>query len=480
MTQPQVTITEIDGALGVLPASAGSLTAFVGSSTTGPLNTPATFARTTALIETFGGGEVVEAAAYYINVTGRPVVISRAEATTVAAVSTPVKTGPGTYTVTVGATPAPVDNYEYKVRFLNDVTLGGVDVAKYQLSYDNGRSYGAQTALGVDGIINAGGVVFTIGATGTIVEGDAFTARATASQWSGTELAAAIAPLGTSTILWEQLIVVGELDADAFDVVDTTVKGWRTSGKYRSWIGGARVPDIDESPATYQAAMSTEFADKATTLGTVCGAACKVTSGVSGRKYRRSTVFAIAAAQAVSEEIDIADVNLGSLPGVAIRDTNGNVDEHDESANPGLDDARLTVLRTWDGYPGVYVNRPRIFSVEGSDFQLIPHRRVLNLTEAILRNYFIRRLNRPIRVDKTTGFILEADALEIEGGAVAAMRSGLLAKPKASDVQFILSRTDNILATKTLSGTARVVPLAYPEFINIEVGFFNPALAVAA
>ena len=105
---------------------------------------------------------------------------------------------------------------------------------------------------------------------------------------------------------------------------------------------------------------------------------------------------------------------------------------------------------------------------------------MLNLTELVLRNYFVRRLNRPIRVNPITGFILEADALEIEGGALAIMRSSLLAAPKASDVQFVLSRTDNILSTKTLTATARVIPLAYPEFINIEVGFYNPALSIAA
>jgi hypothetical protein len=94
--------------------------------------------------------------------------------------------------------------------------------------------------------------------------------------------------------------------------------------------------------------------------------------------------------------------------------------------------------------------------------------------------YFIRRLNRPVRVDTSTGFILEADAVEIEAGATETLRAALLAKPKASGVQFILSRVDNVLATKTLTGRARVIPLAYPEFIEIEVGFYNPALATPA
>jgi hypothetical protein len=190
--------------------------------------------------------------------------------------------------------------------------------------------------------------------------------------------------------------------------------------------------------------------------------------------------FSTAAREAfVSQEIDIADVNLGTLEGVSIRDVNGNPDEHDESLNPGLDDLRFGTLRTWDG-EGVYVNRPRLFSPNGSDFQLMPHRRVMNLAMETLRSYFIRRLNRPVLVSSTTGFILESEALEIEAGVMAQLRAQLLAKPKASAVQFTLSRTDNLLSTRTLTGSARVIPLAYPEDVELDVGFYNPALQVLA
>jgi hypothetical protein len=206
----------------------------------------------------------------------------------------------------------------------------------------------------------------------------------------------------------------------------------------------------------------------------------RLVSGVQAKNFRRPLLFALAGVQGnVSEEVNVADVNLGALRGASITDSNGNPTEHNEALYPGLDDARFITARSWDGYPGVYITRPRILSTPTSDFQIIPYRRVLNLAEAVLREYFVRRLNRPIRVDTKTGYILEADAVEIEGGARAAMRSALLAKPKASGVQFVLSRFDNVLSTKTLTGTARVLPLAYPEFIEITIGFANPAMQVA-
>jgi hypothetical protein len=213
----------------------------------------------------------------------------------------------------------------------------------------------------------------------------------------------------------------------------------------------------------------------------LCAGAGELTSSASGRKYLRPYAFVEAARQAsVSEEINTADVNLGPIVGFSIRDANGNAKHHDESLNPGLDDARFCVARTWEGLQGVYCNRPRLFSAAGSDFQLLTHRRVMNLAHETLRAYFLRRLNSPIRVNKTTGFILESEAAEIEAGALAALEAVLLAKPKASGCEVSISRTDNLLSTKTITGQARIIPLAYSEFIDLDLGFSNPALQVQA
>jgi hypothetical protein len=484
MTLPQVTITEIDGALGVLPPSAGRLIAYTGPCEKGPIATPATFARVTDLTANFGQGPLVEGAAHYINSTGNPVVISRADTVTEGSVGAVTTTGvgtPGTAIVTVDSTAnTPFDSFEYVIKVVAGGTVGTAGIT-YQISYDGGYSYTPVAQLGtLTAIVTPTGVTFNI-AAGTMVAGDLHKATAMGPQADATTLGPAIDALGVTAIQWEQLAVVGDILGTVFDLVETKIAGLAAAGKYRSWIGGTRMPNAGESEAAYMAAMSGAFSSKSTTHGSMCAGACRLISGVSGRNYRRPIMFSVAAVQGdVTEEIDTADVNLGSLPGCSIRDLNGNVLEHDEAVNPGLDDARFVTLRTWDGYPGVYITRPRIMSTDGSDFQIIPNRRVLNLAALVLRSYFVRRLNRPIRVDPNTGFILEADALEIEGGATQTMRDALLAKPKASGVQFILSRTDNLLATKTLTGTARVIPLAYPEFINIQLGFYNPALFTTA
>jgi len=485
VSQPSVDISELDGALGVLPPSSGKLLAVVGASTGGTLavDTPATYARVKDVIAACGVGPLVEAACHYIERYGKPVVIVRTGKTTVGACGAVSATGAptGTSVVTEDAATAPYDDYDVRL----DVVIGGTvgtGPISVKWSVDGGRTYSPVTALGTAVVLVLGDTGVKLDFTvGTMVTGEYYTARTTAPQWNNTELGTALDALVASAVSWELVHVVGALDSTFLDTIDGKISAALAAGKYHAWIGNTRVPTVAESEATYLTSISGVYASDATIFGMVCAGACKLTSAVTGRKYKRPIAFAVAAREAsVSEEIDTAAINLGTLSGVSIRDSNGNVDEHDESVSPGLDDARFTVLRTWDGIAGTYINRPRIFSAAGSDFQLLPHRRVMNLAHAALRAFFIRRVNVPILVDKTTGFILESEALEIESGARAAMRALLLAKPKASAVQFALSRTDNLLSTKLLTGTARVVPLAYPETISLELGFLNPALQVQA
>ena len=127
----------------------------------------------------------------------------------------------------------------------------------------------------------------------------------------------------------------------------------------------------------------------------------------------------------------------------------------------------------------MYVNRPRLLSPSGSDFVELQFRRVINIARTLLLGYFVLRLNKTVRVNKTTGFIREEEARAIESAVNALLRAALLTKPYASDVTFVLSRFDNILSTFTLTGTCRIVPLGYVETYNIEVGFNNPALRIS-
>lgn len=588
MSQPSVTQTELDGALGILPASSGKLLAFVGPADSGAIATPATYARSRDLVAAFGGGPTVEAACHAIERYGRPIVFCRTTASTAGSyldavagvagsISAITKTGTGTSVFTdnssvptvggdyvvlfsvggtrgtagivyqissdggstfgpvlalgtatsfsVGATGAsiavsagtviagdfiaftltapvlasagelvtsalgtsvptnpagtyPNDDYEMKLLVVNGGTVG-VDGITFKYSYDNGRTYSATTALGTAAYFvwpGSGGTRVNF-AAGTLLAGGTLAFPTVAPCWNTSDLTTALTALKNTAANWELVSVIGPASAAALGVVDTAITGMHAVGKMRWAMMHTRMPVGDESEATYSASLSGVFASLSTNYIALASGSSKLVSSVSGREYVRPPSFQGAAREAnVSEEINTAAVDLGALPGTRLTDDNGNPDEHDESVNPGLDDLRFYVLRSWDGIAGTYVNRPRIFSAEGSDFYLVPHRRVMNLAKESLRIFLIRRLNKPIRVNKTTGYVLESEALEIESGANAILRSVLLAKPKASNATFVLSRTDNVLSTKTLSAEVRITPLAYPETISEQIGYLNPAL----
>jgi hypothetical protein len=482
MTIPAITQNELDGALGVLPPSAGRLYALVGVSSAGPTDTPATFGRVQDIVSTFGTGPLVEAAAHAIERYGKPVLLVRTGQTTQGACGTVNDDDvAGTSVVTADAVVDPVDDYEVYFEIVTGGTVGTAGIT-LRYSLDGGRTMSALVALGTANTYTIPGAGVKVNfAVGTLVAGDSFSFRTTAPQWDSTELGSALDALGVTQASWEIVHIVGPVTASDATAIDAKITGWAAKGKMHSWIASARIPNAGETEAAYLSSLSGAFSSFSSTFGAITAGAIQTVSSVNGRRYMRPISFVVAAREAASsEEINTADVNLGSLPVALIRDANGNPLHHDETVNPGLDDARFYVLRTWEGYAGTYVNRPRLFSASGSDFQLLPHRRVMNIAREVSRIRMTRRLNKPIPVDPATGFIREAAAREIEADVTAALEAALLTKPKASAVSYVLSRTDNLLSTKTLNAQMRIVPLAYVEAIEEEVSYENPALRVTS
>lgn len=472
---PGVYVNETDYTLGATAAAAGGkLLAIVGPSTTGPIGLPSSFARWPDAAATFGAGPLVEAAAYFIERYQRPVLLCRTDVTGDPVISAVDSEATGTSVVTVAANPDPTDNYQLALEFLNDGTVGQAGIT-YRVSVDDGRTWSNTMSLGTANTIAfpGAGVSFAL-AAGTVKKGDLHAAQATASQPNGTNLTAALEGLKLTLNAWGIVLFTEVIDANTFDAVDAVAT--YSNGKHQ-WIASPRPANVGESEATWQAALAPLSADKASDNGGAYAGACKLTSPISGRRYRRPAAWPVAAAFAsVAEHVNIAETRRGPLPGVSIRDENGMPDEHDEALFPGLEAMRFGSLRTWPRRQGVYVTRARTFAPTGSDYTLMPNRRVMDLAHELLTDYLIDRCHRPILVSRKTGFILPSEARDIELGADAVLAAGLLAGPKASGAYFRLSRTDNLLAIPALNCIGRVLPLAYPEWINLNMSLENPAL----
>jgi hypothetical protein len=478
MPAPGVTINELDNQLGVITAVGGKLLAIVGPASAGPLNTPSVFTRGKDIASTFGSGALVEAAAYHTEKYRLPVVCVRSAASVAPVLGTLTSTATGT-SVVAKDDDTPVDDYDLAVEILTGGTVGVAGIT-YRLTYDGGRNWSPRMSLGTDDFIAwpGAGVSVELG-DGTMVTGDTHAVKATGPQWNSTDLLAALEPLSVTQLQWEHVLFVGGvIDDNTFDTADA-VRTYR-NGKH-IWTGAPRMPNVGETEAAYRTALEPLRAAKASGSGSVYAGACDLVSAVSGRTYVRPFAWPVASRQAsVSEEINISLEALGPLPGVSIRDANGAPRHHDEAIYPGLDDLGYGTATTKPRKPGVYVTLPRTFAVAGSDFEIVPNRRVINLVYELMQDYLSEILHRPILVSRKTGFILPTEATAIEKAADAILFAGVLAKPKASGAYFKLSRTDTLLSLPKLTCSAKVQPLAYPRWIELDLSFENPALSIQA
>ena len=72
---------------------------------------------------------------------------------------------------------------------------------------------------------------------------------------------------------------------------------------------------------------------------------------------------------------------------------------------------------------------------------------------------------------------MDAQALEL--GCNAQLKAVLVDPGAVSNATTVVNRTTNILSTKTLEVTVKVIPLGYLKTINITLTFVNPALLAA-
>jgi hypothetical protein len=304
----------------------------------------------------------------------------------------------------------------------------------------------------------------------SFVTGDVHAFSTTPATYSLGELGAAIDACLAAVDTFAFIHVVGASDtvanaATMFASLSTKMAA--AEAAYRYIFAVMEIPD--DTDANIKAA----FAALADTRIMVCAGSEDLTSVVSGRQAKRSIAWsATARASKVKASEDLARVASGPVKGVTKLYRN-------EEKTPGLDAARFTTMRTFTGLSGFFLTNGRMFAPNGSDFEFAQHRRVMDIGSGTVRASLLRYINESIRVDSVTGRILEADAQAIEKAIESDLR-GVLTQPQlASDVSVVVDRTVNILTTKTLRVTHRIVPFGYVKQLEGNIGFNNPALTLA-
>jgi hypothetical protein len=461
MALPEITLTVTDNALGIVPETIDGISAKIGISSLGTPNILYSAGDVTTLKASLGVGPLVEAAAHQLAISGGPVYCMPAAIVTPGAAGavTHVGTGP---TMTVAG--AAYDSYQAVVTILAGGALG---VATFQYSLGvSGSSPPIMIPSGGTYAVPDSNLVLTFPA-GTYVAGETYSFSTTAPMYDSTALTTALTALLADAREWRFLHVVGlpaTVAAAAGIAAAVDVAMVSAAANYRY------VRSLIECPEDTDANLITGFAAFASTRVFVAAGTEDLTSGLSGRTYKRPAAWPVAAraAKAPVHE-DLGRFASGPLPGV------GKL-YRDERATPGLDSQRFTTLRTFISKPGAYITGGRTMAVPGSDYQLIQNGFVIDKACRITRLALLRYLNDSIRVDATTGFIVELEAVAIEADVESQLKAGLVSAGNASDVVVKVARNNNILSTQTLQTTIRVVPFGYARFITADVGLYNPSL----
>lgn len=194
---------------------------------------------------------------------------------------------------------------------------------------------------------------------------------------------------------------------------------------------------------------------------------CELQSEITTGVFKRPAAFAVSRRiSGVEADVSPAQVDLGGLDGVLSI-------YRDERKTPALTADRITCLRTRTR-SGFYVEDAVTLAPSDSDFQILQNLRVMNLicasADAALELY----VQKAIRVNATTGKILETAALAIEAFIAARIRVAL--GTMIDGLSVSVDRAENMLSTRTLKVRIRAVPHAYAKNIEASLGFTNPAL----
>ncbi len=476
---PSVRIKKADGQTGVVKPSADGILAIVAPSERGVFNQPATYTRPELAEGDFGAGALVEAGAYVMDAAERPVVLLRGNPSIASTYGAFQYANAGTAAIASGAS-KPLDDFDVLVRFVNDGNIGTAGIT-YQWSLDGGLTMSPATGLGVATTLTIpnSGVSLTLG-VGTILAGETVSFSTTGPKLNSTDLTTALEALRTARVPWEALLVFADADATIVSLLDLWLTAREAEGSYRTAVVNTRVRANGESEADYRAAMQAAFGQATSTRVVVGADVGDVVALRRGIRQRRPTALAVAArGMAVEISTDVAYVADGPAIGFQLSDDAGLPKYHDEASYPGLDDLRLTTLRTFSSRDGVYITNANLLSPAGSDFVYWQHARVLNKACALAFELLTTRLSKGVRRDRKTGRILESEAQAIEALVQTALNRELVKPRHVSDAAFLLSRDDDISsnAGAMLTGDVEVASLSYIKRFGVAARFVRTIIA---
>ncbi len=465
---PNVTNQKTDGNLSVAQEGARIL-AVIAPAEKGDKEAPTLFTSTSQAIELHGQGELTEAICFLIDTSNTAVLGIRGEASVPGVASALIGDHvTGTSVITLSG--APFDAYHVLVQYLSGGTIGAAGIT-LRYSLDNGKTWSSTQRLGVatSFLIPGSGVTVAM-AAGTIVTGDYIEFTTTAPRMNGTDLLDALTALREYDGEWLRALI-GGIDADStiLSQLNVQANAFHGDNHWPEFIANMRprtLSPAEETRTAYRDYVAAQVEQVQSLEVMACVDQCEIVSSVTGRRIRRPQALAVAARSIAmpNDAIDLAEVAQGALKGVFLTSADGLVKYHDERKFKGLDELFTTTLRSFgvkSKRKGAYVNNARVLSGGGSDYRFFQHTAVHNRAIEMVAAFLEGKLSMGVLLN-ANGTIRDDIAKGLEDACDTMLRSNFMGdSPQVSGLRLQLSRTDDILATDTISYWVPIQPLGY-------------------
>lgn len=399
------------------------------------------------------------------------------------------------------------DRYFIVIKVLVAGTIGSAGIV-LQVSYDAGRNFGPQIALGTattlalsDSNLDTG--ITANFAAGTLSVNDFARCSTIAPAPNVAGVQAAIAALAAyaniSATQWGSMHIAAILTGSDATSIETTLDNLATNNfiytrticETRDASPPAAWGGSGESGATWSAAILSDFA--AVTARRVSPSAgyynmpsAYPTYLAGTPSYRQSLGYAYAARECViPPQRHAGRVRDGSLSQIVV---NPNVDPSDgfvywdSASSPTLDyflpggAGRFTTARTRQSLSGYFISNPLTLAPVGSDFTLFPRGEVMDVACAIAHSTLEQFVNADLQT-RPNGTLMDKDADTVRMAVSDALTANMVSVGMISNFVVAVDQTNNIQVTSTLIVTITILGVGYVLQETVTISY---ATALAA
>ena len=467
MLLPGINNTILDGAMGVQGAQADGRFAVIGVAEK-PSNGILTFTDPARVKPAIGDGPLRDLLVSALSIARTSISVIALEGTLPGTVSAVTAGGENKGAGTIAVSGSPRNKYKVKVAI---EVSGGLNEGVFRITIDNlpGRRL---TIPDGDGKYEIPGTGLTLTFNNSFVEGDIYTFSTTEPKATNGEVLAAIDEIFRAKLRIEFIAIAGITAAPMWAALATKANEAAEIYQYLFFVAQARYLKNGETTDAWVNALST------TERGTVGSTRLQVCAGwieeadANGQIDIRGVIGTYCGTLASRRVQDGPDaVRFGGITAATAIKPDGLNDGHIAK----LKNAGFVTVRKYAGLNGIYITSGRMMSEEGSDFDMVERRRVM---DKACRNLYIAQL--PSVND--TVFIGKDGSPEGIEMFVARSQSPLeimKTNREISDGYVFVPPGQNILADKKLRTKVRIVPLGKMSYIENEIAYMNPALGGA-